>query len=249
MRHLLTTTVIATVLASVVYIASNGKDANAELPKAEVQAIVKDYLLTNPQVVVDALTAYQENQAKEAEQQAKKGIQENTTALFNYPNTPTVGPADADIVIAEFFDYHCGYCKHMLPVVTKLLAEDKKIRFVFHEMPILSKDSRLASKAALAVYRLNPDKYFEYHTQLMGSSGQYTEESVTEMAAKLGVDKAKFTAMLKDKTLDETLKNSSTAARAIGISGTPAFVIGDELIPGASSFEDIKKIIEQQRKK
>ena len=249
MRPYLIATLLAAVLLTIIHQStSQAEPPKPSMTKGDVEAIVKEYLINNPEVVVDALDAYSKEQERLEQEAAKKAIEENKESLFNNPLAPSIGPADADVVIAEFFDYHCGYCKRMIPVINKLMEDDKKVRVVFHELPILSKDSRLAAKAALAVYQLNPKQYFAYHTVLMKASGKYTKEMLTKEAVKLGVDKAKFTDALDMKQLDNALKSSKELASKVGISGTPAFVIGDELIPGASSLERIKKIVAKQRK-
>lgn len=241
---------VVAALGAIGYQSINTQEAYAQKPmmtKGEVQAIVKEYLVENPQVVVDALEAYRAKQEKEAEEKAKKAIEDNKTELFEMPTVPSVGPVDADIVIAEFFDYHCGYCKRMLPVIAKLLEEDKKVRVVFHELPILSKDSKQAAKAALAVFQLKPDVYFDYHSKLMNTPGKYTLEMLTEEAVKRGVDKATFEEAMKSDALDNALKSSAELAKNIGISGTPALVINDELVPGAIGYDQLKEMIAEIR--
>lgn len=237
----LSTTILATLPLAL------SQPAYAQMSEAQVQKIVKDYLMSNPEVVVEALDAYQVKQEQEAAAKAKEAIEKNKDALFNMPTLPSVGPADADVVIAEFFDYHCGYCKHMLPTITKVLEEDKKVRVVFHELPILSKDSRLASKAALAVYQLKPDAYFAYHGALMNTEGKYTKEKLVEEAVKLGVDKQALLDALDKEQLDNALKTNAELAKEIGINGTPAFVVGNELAPGAVPYEKLVEMIKQQR--
>ncbi len=219
----------------------------ATMTKEQVQTTIKEYLTSNPEVVVDALNAYQEKKAKEATEKTKKTIKEKSAELFNNPDLPAVGPKDADVMIVEFFDYHCGYCKHMLPVINELLEKDKKVRVVFHELPILSDDSTLASKAALAVNSIKPEKYFEFHTALMNTKGQYTEKGLAAEAKKLGITEKDFKAALAKPEIQKQLDTNQALAKELGISGTPAFIIGDEFIPGAGSIESFKKIIEAQR--
>lgn len=244
MRRFIPAVVILCVLAVIGY---QNVSAKGDMTKEDVQTIVKEYLVENPIVVVDALEAYQEQMQEKASQEAKKAIMDNQAALFESSTMPAIGPEDADIVIAEFFDYHCGYCKRMLPVIGKLLEEDKNVRVVFHELPILSKDSRRAAKAALAVYQLKPDAYFDYHTVLMNTPGKYTEKLLVEEAVKLGLDKEVFTKTLNSKEMDNALQSSADIAKAIGVSGTPALVINDELIPGAVSYPQLQEIIAEQR--
>lgn len=245
MRSLFLTIFIAAGLFALTNISSS-KATN--MTKGEVEAIVKQYLLENPEVVIDALEAYRDKQDRIAQEKVEKGIRENQDALFNNPLAPSVGPVDADVVVAQFFDYHCGYCKRMLPVITKLLEDDKKVRIVFHELPILSQDSRLAAKAALAVSQIQPNQYFAFHSKLMNTSGKFSKEMLIKEAVALGVDEKKFTDALENEALDNALKSSKALAGKLGISGTPAMVVNKELIPGASSLEALKEVIAEQRK-
>lgn len=224
--------------------------AASSLDRAAVEEIIKDYLLKNPKVIIDGLEAYQEQQAKAEKDKATKAISEKRTELFDSATTPRAGNLkDPDIKIVEFFDYHCGYCKHMVPVVTQLIKDDPKVQVVFHEFPILSKDSELAAKAAVAVYSLKPEAYFAYHTALMGLKGEYSETILTQEAEKVGVSKEAFTAALAKPEIQAEVDRTKQLARDIGISGTPAFIIGDQLLPGAAPLEDIKKMIADVRAK
>jgi protein-disulfide isomerase len=243
-RALLVTASVFTLIASSAF----AQQPVATMTKEQVQTIVKEYLTSNPEVVVDALNAYQEKKAREASEKTKKTLKEKKAELFDNPALPAVGAKDADVQIVQFFDYHCGYCKHMLPVITELLDTDKKIRVVFHELPILSEDSTLASKAALAVNSIKPEKYFDFHRALMNTKGQYTEKGLAAEAKKLGIAEKDFKAALANPEIQKQLDTNQALAKELGISGTPAFVIGDEFIPGAGSLESFKKIIEEQRK-
>lgn len=221
----------------------------ATMTKDQVQGIVKEYLMSNPEVVVDALNAYQEKKAKEASEKTQSVIKEKSDSLLKNTELPATGASakDADIIIAEFFDYHCGYCKHMLPVITELVGTDKKIRVVFHELPILSDESTMAAKAALAVNSIKPDKYFDYHTALMKINGKLDQATLLAEAKKLGISEKDFNAAVSNPEIQKQLDSSKALARDLGISGTPAFIIGNEFIPGAGSLDSFKQIITQQR--
>lgn len=215
--------------------------------RTEVEAIVKDYLVKNPEVVVDALNNYQEKKLKEAQNKAQDTIVSRKKDIFEDAAAPNVGAKDADVLVAEFFDYHCGYCKHMLPVITQLLNEDKKVRVVFRELPILSEDSNLAARAALAVYKLNPDKYFAYHSALMKESGKFELSKLADLAKKMGVNEAKFKAAVQSPELADEIKKNHELSQALAISGTPALIVGNKLIPGAVGIEELKAAIKEAR--
>ncbi len=240
----------ALILSSITLV-SLAFSATAATPPAtnrtEVEGIIKDYLSKNPEVVVDALNAYQDKKLKEAQAKSKDAIIERKSDIFEDPAAPKVGAKDADVVIAEFFDYHCGYCKHMLPVVTQLLAEDKKVRVVFREFPILSEDSELAARAGLAVYKINPDKYFAFHTELMKTQGKFDQTKLTAEAKKLGISEAKLKEAMNSDEVSAEIKKNRELAQALAINGTPAFVIGGDIMPGAVSIDDLKASIAKAR--
>ncbi len=215
--------------------------------RAEVEVIVKDYLTRNPEVVVDALNAYQEKKMQEAQTKSKEVIGTRKADIFEDPAAPKVGAKDADVVIAQFFDYHCGYCKHMLPVITQLLQEDKKLRVVFREFPILSADSDTAARAALAVYALAPEKYFAYHTALMKKQGRFDESALLAEAKTLGIKESAFKDAMKSSMVEDHVKKTRELARALGVSGTPAVLVGETLMPGAVSVEELKTAIANAR--
>ncbi len=227
----------------------------ATLPRAEVEGIIKDYLMSNPKVILEAVEKYRETQEAEAKEKAEKTIVERAKDLYNDPLDGTFGDASkADVTLVEFFDYHCGYCKHFLSTVQQLTKEDSKLRVVFKELPILAEDSRLAAKAALAVHKVDPKKYFEYHTALMTmprtslKDGAFTEGNLTQAATKLGVPADKFTAAFKSAEIEAQLEKNMNLAKDLGIAGTPAVVVNRQLFPGAADIGDLKKAIEEQRK-
>lgn len=217
------------------------------LSRAEVESIIKDYLVKNPEVIVEAMKNYQQKAEQAEQQKTQAALETNKAELFSNPGDPVAGNPAGDVTLVEFFDYHCGYCKHLLPAITQLLKEDTKLKVVFKELPILTDDSKLAAKAALAVNEIAPKKYFEYHTALMGMSGQYTEDNLAEAAKKLGIDEKKFRETIKNSKLDAALDKNTELARTIGLRGTPAIILNDHFIPGAASLEDLKDAIQKQR--
>ena len=225
-----------------------GPEAQPGLTKEDVQTIVKEYLLENPEVVIDSLEAYKEKQVKEADAKAKTTLKEMHAEIYEHPATPKFGNLeDPDVKIVEFFDYHCGYCKHMLPVISQLVEEDPGLQIILREFPIPSEDSARASRAGLAVYALAPDKYFDYHAALMKHKGQYSEKKLLEMAATLGIDKDKLKAEMEKPEIDEEIKRTRKITEGLNLTGTPAFIIGTEILPGAASLDSFKEAIKAAR--
>jgi len=214
------------------------------ITRQELPALVRDALMNDPNMIMDAVKKFKEQQAAEARKKAQEALVKNKEAVFNDASAPSLGDAKtADVTIVEFFDYHCGYCRHLLPDLTKLYKEDGKLRVVFKEFPILSDDSTAAARAALAVNRIAKDKYFDYHTALMKHEGKYDEKSLLDIGKKLGIATDKLKTEMAKPEITAELDRTRALAEELGIRGTPAVIIGDELSPGAVPFEEMKKMV------
>lgn len=210
---------------------------------------VRKVLEENPQMIMDAM---QRGRAKAQEEQAKKAresIAASRDKIEKNDKSPVAGNPQGDVVVAEFFDYSCGYCKKVFPDVAKLIETDKNVKVVFHEFPILGPGSEIASRAALAVHLNEPGKYYDMHKGLMEFQGQKTEESVAEVAKKAGVDVAKMKEKMKSSEVTELLQANQELGRSIGVSGTPAFVIGGNLVPGAIGVDQMLEMVKAAREK
>lgn len=219
-------------------------DASKSLTKAEVEKIVGDYIMGNPQQILNSVDNYQRKALTERQ---TAGLEQHRQKLINDVYSPETGNADGDVIVVEFYDYNCGYCKKVFPTVSELLEKDKKVRFIFKEFPILGPSSELASKWALAAHKQK--KFYEFHKALM-SNRVPIELPLLEKLAKdagLNVDQAK-----KDADSPEILQqieNNRALAAGLGLGGTPAFVIGDELVPGMIFPEDMLKKVSAAREK
>jgi len=221
-------------------------NASAPVTRGEFTAMVRETLLNNPEIIMDAVKKMREKQEAETKKKAAEGLVKYKSDIFD-AESPSVGAKDADVTIVEFFDYHCGYCKHLLPVVTQAINEDKKVRFIFKEFPILSEDSVTAARAALAVNRVAKDKYFDFHQALMKSNVKFDEKMLLETAKKLGIDTAKLKAEMGKPEITAILDKNREIAGTLNISGTPALIMGDEIAPGAVSYEELKSMIQAVR--
>lgn len=239
-------------LLAVVAITSFGvlKDFGKNTPtnKEAVEKIVAEYIQNNPQLVIDSVTKHQQHAAEEEEKKAQTSIKNKISEIENNPTSPVVGNLKGDVVIVEFFDYSCGYCKKVLPTVAKLVEEDKNIKAVFKELPILGPNSELTAKAALAVYEITPDKYFEFHKKVMGGhvGGQ---DGINSIAKDLGLDAAAIQTKMKSAEIEKIITSNRELASTIGIRGTPAFIIDGELVPGAVDYETFKALVSKARAK
>lgn len=220
----------------------------AGVSRQELPALVKEIILNDPDIVMQAIQKLREKQATEAKQKAAEALSKYKDELFNDAASPSIGDAKtADVTLVEFFDYHCGYCKHMLPDLAKLVKEDKKLRVVFREFPILGDDSVLAAKAALAVNRIAKDKYFDYHSVLMKTQGKFDEKALLDAAKKVGVNADKVKAEMAKPEVAAQIEKNREIAESLGIRGTPAIIIGNDFTPGALSYDDMKKAVEAAR--
>lgn len=199
--------------------------------KAAIEKIVKDYLVANPEVLLEVQNILETKMEKQQAEKAKAALAENAKDVFRRTESPVAGNLDGDITVTEFFDYNCGFCRRSFPDVTKLIAADGKVRVMFKEFPILSKGSEEAARVALAA-RLQ-GKYWEVHKALFENKGQNNGEAALHIAEKLGLDMAKLKADMTSAAVNDELKNVKDLATKLGINGTPHFLVGDKSIAGA----------------
>ncbi len=223
------------------------KGDNAPVTRAELPGLVREALLAHPEMLTDAIKVLHDKQLETASKETQAGLSKYHDELFNDTSSPSIGPKDADVTFVEFFDYHCGYCKHLLPTIQQLTKDDKKVRIIFREFPILSPDSVLAARAAIAVNKVAPDKYFAFHTELMKSSTKFDDKQLSDLAKKLGVDAKKFKTAYEDKATTDELDKNRELAEALGIRGTPALVFPDKMLPGALSYDDLQHVVDNER--
>lgn len=216
-----------------------------EKQKSEIETIIADFLDKNPDVIMASLQAAQVKAEKDRTAKAQEKINEYSSD-FKDPSLPSVGPADADVTVIEFFDYNCGYCKRAFSDVQKIVAKDKKVRFVFQEMPILSESSIEAAKWSLAAHKQG--RYFEYHSALMAHQGPKNKETLKTLGEKTGLDTALLEKDSQSKEVHEAIQKSRNIAAQIGINGTPAFIVDAQLFPGYIGADALEEAIEKARK-
>jgi protein-disulfide isomerase len=228
---------------------ASDKKAAASVSAAEresIEAIVRDYLLRNPSIVRDAMLALEIKEARERQELAAQNLAARRQEIVSDPGSPVEGSPEADVTVTVFFDYNCGYCKSTLPALETLLASDKSVRIVFKEFPILGPQSQTAALAALAASRQG--KYYEFHRALIAA--QHIDiTTIRDIAEGLGLDVAKLDRDMSDPSLNEVLDRNVRLAEALGINGTPAYVIGDQLVPGAIDLATMTNIVASERAK
>lgn len=224
--------------------AARADDAAPQLPRAEIEQIVKDYLMREPEVVYQALQELQNKQEQAATEQRRSAIAQHADDLFHHSGDPVAGNADGDVTLVEFFDFRCGYCRGMANDLWSMIGQDKSLRVVFKDIPILGPDSKIAAQAALAAQKQG--KYLEMHKELMQAS-DFSPKSIRAMAERHGLDAARLEKDMASPDIAKALEQNLVLASALGVNGTPSFVVGDTLVPGAVPIDTLADLIGKER--
>jgi protein-disulfide isomerase len=212
----------------------------------QIEGVVARYLDNNPEAVVDAIRAFQAKEEKQAREDERQLVRANADEIFRQPGDPVLGNPQGDITLVEFFDYRCGYCKRALDSVLALAAQDGNVRIVLKEFPILGQGSVLAARASLAA--LKQDRYAAFHELMMRHNGDIDAQAIESVAVEAGLDAERLRTDMNDAQIITTLKRNYELAETLGIKGTPAFLVGDQLIPGAVSIDKLKQAVATARK-
>ena len=225
-------------VASLSLISACGASAQSGFSSAQKEEfgdLVRAYLLENPEVVEEALIALRDKRDREASAALTARVSENAERLYSDPRDPVVGPADAPVTIVEFYDYNCGFCKSTKDWLRETLDEnDGKVRVVFKELPLLdgrAPGSREAARAALAAKE--QDKFLDFHFALMEARGGYTSDKIDQIAREVGIDVAAMREQMKNPAVERQILDVFDLAQAIGVEGTPFFLVNGQPIPGA----------------
>jgi protein-disulfide isomerase len=213
-----------------------------------IEAIIKDYLVKNPDVLQEAIAEGEKRQLETQRLAQSAALKESQGALLNSPHDVVAGNPQGDVTMVEFFDYNCGYCRKALADVQALIKSDPKLRVVIKDFPVLGPESLEASQIALAAkQQLKGDKLFEFHQKLLESKGRINGAKALQVAKEMGLDTAKLQKDAQGPEVKAALTENRGLGDKLGLSGTPAFIIGDEIIPGAVGVEPIRKTITDVR--
>ncbi len=218
----------------------------ADMDRAKVEKIVREYLLSHPEILNEMLTELKSREETASTERAKTAIASNRDALINDGYSYVGGNPNGDVTVVEFFDYRCGYCKKVSGDVAALMQADPNVRIVFKEFPILGKVSDEAARAAIASRKQGDDKYWAFHQAMLGADG-LDSAAIYDIAAGQGIDVAKLKADMKGSDIDQVITKNHELAGQIGVDGTPAFIIGDQLFPGALGVDDLKAAVTEHR--
>ena len=211
-----------------------------------VRKVVKAYLMEHPEVISEAIEALREKMRVEADSDAKKAIDGYKDELFNAKDDPVAGNPKGDVTLVEFFDYNCGFCKQSMDAMFDAVKADGKVKLVFKEFPILTDDSVVAARVALAAKLQG--KYDEVHHAFMKYRGRLDEKEVWKLAAATGVDIDRIKHDMASPEIDKMLRRNMELAHGLDISGTPAFVIGDHILSGAMEQAVFRQLFDNARK-
>ena len=221
-------------------------DISAE-ERRKIETVVQDYLTEHPEVIMEAI---RELQRRQTVAQMLPAIERYRSYLETDSDAPVLGNPDGDVTIVEFFDYRCGFCRRHYPAVMKLVKEDGNIRLMPKQFPILDGNdakplSMLSAKAALAAHKQG--RFAEFHAAMMTTGSQVTEDSIYQVAAKVGLDVAQLKADMGDKLIEKRITNTLAIGQDIGFSGTPGYIIGRDVVLGAEGYDRLKEAIERAR--
>ena len=217
--------------------------------KAEIDGMIHDYLLKNPEVVQEAMVELERRQKDKEQQQRLKLTSDKASPLYASPNQMVLGNPKGDVTLVEFFDYNCGYCKKSLSDIQKLIDSDKNLRVVLKEFPVLGPGSVEAAQVAMALLpSMKPEQMSLFHAKLLSSRGQVGRDRAVEVAKDVGVDVAKMGKNPDRPEVAEALRESVSMADQLGLTGTPSFVLGDEVIVGAVGYDELKTRVDSLRK-
>jgi protein-disulfide isomerase len=214
--------------------------------RGRIEQVIHDYLLKHPEVLIEALKAAEAQDKQKQEEASRTAIVASRKALLDDPSDPAGGNPKGDVTLVEFFDYRCPYCKQVEPWIEAILKDDPKLRIVYKEFPILGKESSFATHVAFAA--LKQGKYEQFHDAMIATKGNITEDVILKVAADAGLDIAKVKADMNAQEIDRTIERTYDLADKLGINGTPSFVIGDALIPGAVDLAALKQAVAAARK-
>jgi protein-disulfide isomerase len=217
--------------------------------KAEIQGVIKDYLMNNPDVLRDAL-AEMEKRQKDAEVAARKqAVADAAATIFDSPRQAVMGNPKGKVTLVEFFDYNCGYCKKSLDDIAQLMRENADLRLVVKDFPVLGPGSVEAAEIATALRKqFTGDKYWQYHYKLLGMKGQVGKAQAMQVAKDMG---ANMTQLEKDAAAKETkdsIQEVMKVADGLQLTGTPSFVLGDDVVIGAVGYDELKSRLDNVRK-
>ncbi|MGB3500159.1 MAG: DsbA family protein [Mesorhizobium sp.] len=219
----------------------------ATTDRAAVEKIVRDYMIANPEIMVETQAALEAKQEAQQREKQTAALNASKADIFNLATDPIAGNPNGEITLVEFYDYNCGYCKRAFPEVNALIEANPDLRVVLKEFPILGPDSQRAHQVSMAFNAVMPEKWMEFHDSLMAAPGRASEDSAFALAVALGADEAALRQAMSAPGIVEQVRTNYNLADALGITGTPSFVIGNDVIFGAVGKDALQERITAER--
>ncbi len=216
----------------------------------DVEQVVAKWIEANPQAIINSVQNMQKKMMEDQMKNAQKNIGQKQNELYNDANSPQYAPDNFDVSVVEFYDYGCGYCKKAQAIVDELIKADPKVRIIYKDFPILGEPSQEMARVSIAVNIIAPNSFRKFHDALMKTNDR-GKQAALKAAKSAGVDTKKIEETLKSEKdkIEKILQDNLTLGSSIGINGTPGFVIGEELIPGAMDVNVFKEKIANLRNK
>lgn len=222
----------------------------ADIPvdrRKAIERVVEDFLLRNPELIERAMEALEVKREAAKERAATAALDTYRRDLFETPASPVGGNVNGDVTLVEFFDYRCGVCRRVHPIVGKLTASDGKIRRVYVEWPILGPESVFAASAALAARRQGSEKYLRFHDLMMESRGRLDRGKILSLAERAGLERRRLERDMGATEIARIIKRNYEIATALGLNGTPSFVIGRKVIRGGRDLNTMRQLVAEAR--
>jgi protein-disulfide isomerase len=222
---------------------------NAE-QRGEIERIIKDYLLKHPELLQDVMNELEKRQAMAEAEKHRDAVKQHSAAIFSSPRQVTLGNPQGDVTVVEFFDYNCGYCKRAMTDMMDLMKNDGKVKFVLKEFPVLGEASVQAAQVAAAVRmqdKTGGKKYLEFHQKLLTGRGPVDKARALAAAKEVGMDIAKIEKDIAGEEVKATLEESFKLAEALGLNGTPSYVVGNDVVIGAVGLNTLKEKVNSAR--
>lgn len=222
------------------------RQSHATLEPEQINPMIENYLLSNPRILQRVSEALEKEIRTAEAERARAAIASMKAEIFDDPDHVVLGNPEGDVTLVEMFDYNCGFCRQALPDLATLLAEDPNLKVVLKEFPILSQDSVDAARIGVLVSEAKAD-YWDFHRKLFTSRGRVTMDTALEAAKSLGLNPVELQLEAKTPRVTAVLDKSYAIARALSVSGTPTYIIGDEVIPGAVGLDQLRQRIANMR--
>jgi protein-disulfide isomerase len=217
--------------------------------RVQIESIIKDYLLKHPEVLEEVSAELGKRQATAEAEKHQAAIATNAEAIFNSPRGVTVGNRNGDVTFVEFFDYNCGYCKRAMTDMVEMMKSDPQLKVVLKEFPVLGPPSVEAAQVGIAIRMQDPSgkKYLDFHQKLLSGKGQIDKARAVAVAKEIGADMAKLEKDISSPEVRATLEENFKLAEAMGMNGTPSYVIGKQVVVGAVGVETLREKVSVAR--